>query len=168
MEIKCPYTLRNESPTSKSALSNNAYCLKVVDQKIELSRKHDYYIQIQGQLLITEEKYCDFVCWTPKGIFVETIPSNTNFKDRIPIFKNFFCSYILPELLTHKFKNGTEEMAPTDLSSDEDKRYCFCGENKPGRMIGCDNPNCTIEWFHYSCVGIKRKPKGEWFCKNCK
>ena len=26
-------------------------------------------------------------------------------------------------------------------------------------MIACDNPECQMELFHYSCVGIKQKPK---------
>ena len=26
-------------------------------------------------------------------------------------------------------------------------------------MIGCDNDFCKYEWFHYSCVGITRKPR---------
>ena len=24
-------------------------------------------------------------------------------------------------------------------------------------MIGCDNPNCQFEWFHYRCVGLTRQ-----------
>ena len=23
-----------------------------------------------------------------------------------------------------------------------------------GKMVGCSNDNCDIEWFHYDCVGI--------------
>ena len=25
-----------------------------------------------------------------------------------------------------------------------------------------------LEWFHYACVGVKRKPVGAWYCPNCK
>ena len=35
-------------------------------------------------------------------------------------------------------------------------------------MIKCDNDNCTIEWFHYDCMRLKSKPKGKWFCPNCR
>ena len=31
-------------------------------------------------------------------------------------------------------------------------------------MIDCDNDFCEYEWFHYSCVGITRKPRGKWYC----
>lgn len=31
-------------------------------------------------------------------------------------------------------------------------------------MIKCDNPSCEKEWFHFHCVGLKKQPKGVWFC----
>lgn len=35
-------------------------------------------------------------------------------------------------------------------------------------MILCDNTMCPIEWFHFDCVKINRKPKGKWFCPRCR
>ena len=35
------------------------------------------------------------------------------------------------------------------------------------QMIGCDAPNCEIEWFHLSCVGLKSTPEGSWYCSQC-
>jgi hypothetical protein len=35
-------------------------------------------------------------------------------------------------------------------------------------MIGCENPDCTIEWFHFGCVGITeevRKQHIYWECE---
>lgn len=37
-----------------------------------------------------------------------------------------------------------------------------------GEMILCDNDLCPIEWFHFSCVSLVLKPKGKWFCPNCR
>lgn len=66
--------------------------------------------------------------------------------------------------------------------------YCLCHQVSYGEMIGCDNPEviskntifeekkiqknflffqCTIEWFHFACVGLTNKPKGKWFCPKC-
>jgi len=28
-------------------------------------------------------------------------------------------------------------------------------------MIVCDNPDCTIEWFHITCLQMKKLPKGK-------
>ncbi|CAH1772651.1 unnamed protein product, partial [Owenia fusiformis] len=45
--------------------------------------------------------------------------------------------------------------------------YCLCHQVSYGEMIGCDNPDCPIEWFHFACVGLQAKPKGKWFCPKC-
>ncbi|PWA14512.1 hypothetical protein CCH79_00011213 [Gambusia affinis] len=42
--------------------------------------------------------------------------------------------------------------------------YCLCHQVSYGEMIGCDNPDCPIEWFHFACVDLATKPKGKWFC----
>ncbi|CAG5108022.1 Oidioi.mRNA.OKI2018_I69.chr1.g3600.t1.cds [Oikopleura dioica] len=46
--------------------------------------------------------------------------------------------------------------------------YCSCHQVSYGEMIGCDNPDCPIEWFHFGCVGLVQKPKGKWYCARCK
>lgn len=45
--------------------------------------------------------------------------------------------------------------------------YCLCNQVSYGEMIGCDNPDCPIEWFHFACVKLSTKPKGKWFCPKC-
>ncbi|CAC5407333.1 ING4 [Mytilus coruscus] len=45
--------------------------------------------------------------------------------------------------------------------------YCLCHQVSYGEMIGCDNADCPIEWFHFACVGLTIKPKGKWFCPRC-
>ena len=47
--------------------------------------------------------------------------------------------------------------------------YCYCNRVSFGEMIGCDNPDCAIEWFHFECVGIPLdgRPKGKWYCRDC-
>ena len=45
--------------------------------------------------------------------------------------------------------------------------YCLCSQVSYGEMIGCDNSDCTIEWFHFLCVGLSTKPKGKWYCPLC-
>lgn len=32
--------------------------------------------------------------------------------------------------------------------------YCNCRQISFGEMVGCDNPECPIEWFHFECVGL--------------
>ncbi|XP_046850306.1 inhibitor of growth protein 4-like isoform X1 [Xenia sp. Carnegie-2017] len=45
--------------------------------------------------------------------------------------------------------------------------YCLCHQVSYGEMIGCDNLECPIEWFHFPCVGLTTKPKGKWYCPKC-
>ncbi|KJE95411.1 hypothetical protein CAOG_05865 [Capsaspora owczarzaki ATCC 30864] len=45
--------------------------------------------------------------------------------------------------------------------------YCVCHQVSYGEMIGCDNPDCITEWFHFQCVNLTAKPKGKWYCPQC-
>ena len=45
--------------------------------------------------------------------------------------------------------------------------YCICQDVSWGEMIGCDNNDCPIEWFHFGCMGLTAKPKGKWYCPKC-
>ncbi|XP_062109026.1 PHD finger protein ING1 [Humulus lupulus] len=45
--------------------------------------------------------------------------------------------------------------------------YCSCKQVSYGEMVACDNPSCSIEWFHFGCVGLKEQPKGKWYCPDC-
>merc|ERR1712083_71194 len=44
--------------------------------------------------------------------------------------------------------------------------YCTC-QQVYGEMIGCDNQDCPIEWFHFGCMDLTHKPKGKWYCPKC-
>lgn len=46
--------------------------------------------------------------------------------------------------------------------------YCTCRQVSFGDMIACDEASCTIEWFHYGCVGLTAPPEGRWFCSQCR
>lgn len=46
--------------------------------------------------------------------------------------------------------------------------YCICKRVSFGEMVGCDNPECKVEWFHFECVGLTNPPKGKWLCPECR
>ena len=50
----------------------------------------------------------------------------------------------------------------------DEKLWCVCNKPADGDMIGCDNSECKTEWFHFECVKIRKVPKGDWFCKDCR
>jgi len=45
--------------------------------------------------------------------------------------------------------------------------YCVCNRVSFGEMVGCDNSDCKVEWFHFECVGLTNPPKGKWYCPEC-
>ncbi|WVO14406.1 hypothetical protein L204_102039 [Cryptococcus depauperatus] len=47
-------------------------------------------------------------------------------------------------------------------------RYCYCNRVSFGQMIGCDNDDCPLEWFHLQCIGLEQPPTGKWLCDGCK
>lgn len=58
-----------------------------------------------------------------------------------------------------------EEPNPVDP---DEPTYCLCGQISFGEMICCDNTNCPLEWFHFQCVQLTTKPKGKWYCPQCR
>ena len=41
----------------------------------------------------------------------------------------------------------------------------LCREDSSCESIGCDHCN---EWYHLNCLKMKKIPKNEWFCVDCK
>jgi hypothetical protein len=57
-----------------------------------------------------------------------------------------------------------------EAASGSGEVFCKCKKPSYGQMVGCDGPYCMYAgadgtgWFHYACVGLKKQPKGDWFC----
>jgi len=80
-----------------------------------------------------------------------------------------------------KPKNQKSEMSGSQASSNltvptevldmpvdpNEPTYCVCQQVSYGEMIGCDNQDCPIEWFHFGCMNLTTKPKGKWYCPKC-
>ena len=67
-------------------------------------------------------------------------------------------------------KQGSQSLLDIEIDPYE-PTYCTCGQVAFGEMIACDNPACTVEWFHQSCVGFKSYEKNAvktWFCPLCR
>ncbi len=84
---------------------------------------------------------------------------------------HFFKVAILPELMGKFFSrpstpaSNTEEvsrsMSDSPIKDDANigEVYCYCCKAESGQMIGCDNPSCNFEWFHFECLKITAQPK---------
>lgn len=74
---------------------------------------------------------------------------------------------------SENIKVATASASPSNLNNirsinADEPLYCTCHEISYGQMILCDNDACKIEWFHFGCVKLNTKPKGKWFCPECR
>ena len=136
------------------------------------------YYQVQVQLNVCNVKYGDFVLWTENGLATERIIPDSAFYDAAACnVEHLFTYGILPEINGKWYtrKAVANETGVLDLpkvqespeEEDPEKLWCFCGEPSLGYMITCDNPHCTIQWFHFDCLRICCAPKGKWYCPSC-
>jgi inhibitor-of-growth protein 1 len=66
-------------------------------------------------------------------------------------------------------KDDSDDIDPSAFEIDPDEpTYCLCDQVSYGEMIGCDNDLCPIEWFHFNCVQLSKKPTGSWYCPKCR
>ena len=173
VEIKCPYKHRDQCPID---VIDKDFCLQPTSGgNVCLSRTHNYYTQVQGQLAICGKDYSDFICWTSKGIYIERITRDPAHFDVIrPKLDNFFRTALMPCIL--RGGSVAESHGNTSASSSDnshggviDIKYCWCDGGESGKMVACENELCPREWFHFECVGLTRKPRGKWYCsKQCK
>lgn len=90
-EVKCPYTKFHVTPLDACS-DPNFFMEKINDKECRLKRDHAYYAQVQGQMGITGSKWCDFIVYTSKGLYVERIAFDPDY------WKN-----LQTELLTYYF-----------------------------------------------------------------
>ena len=68
---------------------------------------------------------------------------------------------------TAEFDAAPKRTKRVDPNATNEPVYCICNQVSFGEMIGCDNSDCEVEWFHYPCVGLSAPPPGKWYCPDC-
>lgn len=78
-------------------------------------------------------------------------------------------------VLQNMYKNELERAVQYSNSSSAQNNnntneplYCICKRVSFGQMVACDNIDCKIVWYHFSCVGLDTKPRGKWYCPQCR
>lgn len=99
IEIKCTYKYRDVDP---NGIHDPSFYLKQSETgHLQLSRTHQCYHQVQAQLALCEKEFCDFICWTPHGMYIERILLDPSYLTKTkPKLDAFFVKVILPLLLT--------------------------------------------------------------------
>ena len=182
LEVKCPFKHRNN--TIAEACEDKEFCLKKDVNNIFLDKKHKYYYQIQTQLLVSNADYCDFVVWTLKDMLVLRIePDVERFEEFKTKAKDFFLNIVLPELIAKKYTSQLTKASSIKSSCSVSKKkpekqkkkkskelWCYCKRDEDyDDMVGCDNDDCEIQWYHIGCVGLECLPSREesWYCRQC-
>lgn len=76
----------------------------------KLKENHNYFAQVQGQMLLTGRTFCDFCVYTKTTFTVERISMNTQYCEKlVEKLDFFFINYLLPELITHKHRPEAEK-----------------------------------------------------------
>ena len=149
LEIKCPHKYRNELSGWDSdpgfPISSNGCMDEGPSNACYRIWKNYFYIW-------TKTKTDNFI--------LITVQKDNNFLKKITEkFEHLFEVVILSELASQK----------SDVENTEnEKLYCICKRPSFLPMIACDGTNCKIEWFYYACVKIKKAPRNNWHCKECK
>ncbi len=135
----------------------------------KLDRAHLYYLQCQLQIHVTGGKYCDFIVWHASGLHTERLlPDHQRIGEILPKVEQFFRLCVLPELVGKWFtRRKALLVASCPIEDDDNEKWCDCKESKGGVMIGCDDRQCSIKWFHTACLKKQEPPAGRWLCPSC-
>ena len=89
----------------------------------------------------------------------------------------YYCD-VLPELIGKWWsKRNVLENSPTSslqavsITIQEPAAWCYCqleDDEVCSDLIGCDNPQCPIQWYHIACLELDYVPRGKWYCPDCK
>lgn len=167
-EIKCPYSAKDRQPTDPANEKN--YCLKQDGDSVYLDKSHAYFYQIQCQLFVCNMDYCDFIVWTPHGMFIEKIMPDAEFwSNAVAKATEFFYKGILPEIVGKWYSRPSlPSTAEAPSAADDDAEWCICQRYIEGStLVGCDNAECRVKWFHLQCMRLKSPPEGRWMCNDC-
>ena len=155
LEIKCPFTFKK----GLSGYKDSKTCPITSDEKFK--ENHEYYFQVQLQMLVTERDHCDFFVWSKNDWIMVHVVKNENFCEALKVkLKKVFMEVILPELVTRNDDPANEK---------QNKLYCYCNRPSFQPMIACDSVTCKHEWFHFACANVLRTPSEnkKWFCPDC-
>lgn len=95
VEVKCPQTKYNVTPV-EACSDPNFFMEKNGDTNCKLKENNAYYAQVQGQMGVTGARWCDFVVYTNKGLFVQRIPFDIQFWEQLrgELTRYFFDTFL--------------------------------------------------------------------------
>jgi hypothetical protein len=100
VEVKCSYKHRDEAIRDIPSIDTSFYLEK---ETLKLKKNHRYYTQIQFQMYVAKVDFCDFVVYTNKGIYIQTIKFDKEFVDALVLkCKNIAYKTVIPAILSNQ------------------------------------------------------------------
>lgn len=97
VEIKCPYSYRNEI-LSEKLKNDKKYIIYYNDNnEIVINTNHNYYHQIQGNLHISKRSKCYLCIWTLKEITAVEIQYEASWAENLSLLEDFYMEHYLPK-----------------------------------------------------------------------
>ncbi|XP_072751049.1 uncharacterized protein [Anoplolepis gracilipes] len=86
----------------------------IVEIKCPYAARHTYYFQVQGQLHITQRKYCIFAVWTPFGLKYTFVERDDRFWESkmLPLLKRFYEDCLIPEIIDSRAERNMSIREP--------------------------------------------------------
>ena len=102
LEVKCSEEYKNIDPKDICSISRNPpFLFSETSCKILLNKSHTYYDQIQMQLALTTQSWCDFIFYTSKGLIIHRVHfDEANWHKLQTKILNFYFEYMLDELIS--------------------------------------------------------------------
>ena len=60
-----------------------------------------------------------------------------------------------PQLIGTQVSSSATSSTPETAATKQ--KWCYCNGEESGKMIDCENDNCSVQWFHVECLRIKHK-----------
>lgn len=124
LEIKCPSSCAKFTP--EEAIKEKKFSFFKFDIKndeIIVNKNNNYFFQVQGQLHVTNRKYCLFVLWTPLGVYSQRIERDIEFWNTkmAQKLKDFFYDCMMPELVDPRHTRSMEIRDPQSILNAQEK-----------------------------------------------
>lgn len=129
--------------TNKIQLTTKNY--DIIDQNIKLV---DNEISLLEKVLLNNGEYQ----------YLEQFNTTVNLPN-----PDRYCTYYKKR----KYEKEVDQLVNGINIDPNEPVYCSCNRIAFGDMIACDNEECPIEWFHYPCVNLTKKPRNSWICPTC-
>ena len=87
---------------------------KTTDTECKLKEDHPYYAQVQGKMAATGARWCDFIVYTSKGLYVQRKPFDPMFWRNLKqeLLSYYFTHFI--KFASAKFHEGNCQVVSAD------------------------------------------------------